>query len=424
VVRLRWCAVFGQLLTVLISELVLGLSLPVIPLLLLIGVTAGSNIWLRNWLREVVPIRPADIGTILVADTVILTGMLSLSGGYENPFAILYFLHVAMAALSVSTIQMWGIAGLTLICYVSLIWVRAPLDWPDHYSPTQIEDLFLVGRVLAYVLTGALLGFFAARLAHELRDRDQRLAEARLKEERHQRLAALATLSAGVAHELGSPLGSIAIVSKELKLAAQRGQTNSESFIQDAEVIRKEVSRCQQILEKLSDRATGNIGDSMETFGFEDLVDDVQKKLNPDYRARFEAVNELHQEEIFAPRQSLVEALVLLVKNAFQASGEQGAVVLRLRGDLDTLKFAVEDSGTGMAPDVLRRASEPFFTTKSPGQGMGLGLFLVRTLAERLNGDLDIKSVAGTGTTVIFSIPRETEDEEMPPEQPAEQRRH
>jgi two-component system sensor histidine kinase RegB len=81
---------------------------------------------------------------------------------------------------------------------------------------------------------------------------------------------------------------------------------------------------------------------------------------------------------------------------------------------MEMLKFFVEDSGTGMAPDVLRRASEPFFTTKSPGQGMGLGLFLVRTLAERLNGNLDIKSVAGSGTTVIFSIPRETEDAEAP----------
>jgi two-component system sensor histidine kinase RegB len=229
----------------------------------------------------------------------------------------------------------------------------------------------------------------------------------RLREQtlRAERLASLTTLAAGAAHELSTPLGTVAVIAGEIEHRAARG-AEAQGYVRDARLIRSEVDRCRQILEQMSAESGGTIGESAAEVRLSDLLEDVRAALPP-ARAEKLAIELPSDRVLHLPRRGLVRVLGSIAGNAFDASPEGTSVTLRARVEAGQLEVEVEDRGTGMSPEVLERAIEPFFTTKPPGRGMGLGLFLVRSFAEQLGGYLSIRSTLGKGTTVLLSIPVE-----------------
>jgi two-component system sensor histidine kinase RegB len=242
--------------------------------------------------------------------------------------------------------------------------------------------------------------------------REEDLEEMRARAARSERIAALTTLAAGAAHELSTPLGTIALAARELERAAQRGAPGS-ALVDDARLIRAEVDRCRGVLDQMSGRAGGAAVHLPESLDVDDVFGAIRKHLRPERAARLIIRVAPEVPALHAPRAGLVQVLTSLVNNAFDASPDMMPVSIEAAMDGVTggVRIEVVDRGTGMTADTLRRAGEPFYTTKEPGRGLGLGLFLARVFAERCGGSITMRS--GTGDTrVMLHLPSRHEPRE------------
>jgi two-component system sensor histidine kinase RegB len=250
-----------------------------------------------------------------------------------------------------------------------------------------------------------MIAYFVARLSQELRQREAEVAALQKQAAINDKLASLSTLAAGAAHELGTPLATIALAAGELVRATEgRGGGIAE----DAALIRSEVQRCRQILWAMAAKAGETRGEALEPVPAGALFDSIRQELPESEAERLKVEMDPSLGTLRLPRQAFLQVLSSLVRNSFDALGDAGAgqVTLRLLGNGTSYRFEVEDQAGGMSPEILARAGEPFFTTKAPGKGMGLGLFLARALTERLGGSMSLRSTPARGTTVILELPR------------------
>jgi two-component system, sensor histidine kinase RegB len=169
-------------------------------------------------------------------------------------------------------------------------------------------------------------------------------------------------------------------------------------------LIRSELAHCRSILDRMSGNAGQAVGEQVGSWKLERILEEVISGLRRSERVRVEGLGEVGELELFSPLQGLAQALRGLVQNGLDASTDSD-VVIRVSAEGDEIQMAVIDQGQGMSPEELARAGEPFFTTKEPGQGMGLGLFLTRNVIERLGGILEMQSELGQGTTALVRLP-------------------
>jgi two-component system sensor histidine kinase RegB len=236
------------------------------------------------------------------------------------------------------------------------------------------------------------------------------------------RLASLVTLAAGAAHELNTPLATIAVVAKELERYASLPATDPEiskhanqAIADDSRLIRTEVERCTRILSRLMADGAEPAGETPQPIGVSDLLAGLRAEFPQNDQVRIESPNGDVMAVVVLPIHAVQQALVALVKNAVQSSSAAAAVSISAfvfveasRPAESHIRFTVRDLGIGMSAETLRHVGEPFFTTKEPGQGMGLGVFLVRTLADRLGGHLSFDSSPGNGTVATLELPIKT----------------
>jgi two-component system sensor histidine kinase RegB len=339
----------------------------------------------------------------LAIDAVLLTGLLELTGGPFNPFAVVFVVQIALAALVLGRFPAGLVAALAAICFGLLVyWHTHEVD-PVHHRlndfPTHLFTMWVAAAIVA-----ELVAYFVLQASHALAVRERELASMRHQAERTERLISMTTLAAGAAHELSTPLATIALASRELeRAAAARGAP--AALAEDARLIRAEVDRCRAILDQMSGRAGGATADDPEPVDIRTIVDDLRARLAPGQASRLRVTVDASVAPVHLPRAGLSQALLSLVKNAFDASGDGGdaPVVVEVTQQRERLCVTVRDRGRGMTPDVLERAGEPFFTTKEPGRGLGLGIFLARIFAERTGGTLTLQS--GDGTVARLDLP-------------------
>jgi len=262
----------------------------------------------------------------------------------------------------------------------------------------------LVGMWIAFVAAAALITFFTGKIADALRTREQEVLVLRDQVAKNERLASLVTLAAGAAHELGTPLGTIAVVARELERYAETA-SSQYAVLEDARLIRSEVDRCRRILEQMSAQSAEPMGETPNNLRLYDLLSEVVEQFSEPSRALLRI--SLSDDTVTAvlPRKAMTQSLIALIQNALDANIERRPIHIVVAQDAAELRIAIQDQGQGMAGNVLRRIAEPFFTTKQPGKGMGLGTFLVSTVAERLGGRVLFDSALGEGTTVTLHLP-------------------
>ena len=405
--RLRWITVASQTAAILVSKRLLGEELGVAPLLVLVTLGGLSNLALAWRLRKPDPAGPSLAGLVLGLDILLLTGLLYFSGGAANPFTAIYLVHVTLAAVVLRGLWAWALGALSITGFGLLFFWNVhvhSLAHMDHGGGGGIS-LHLVGMWVAFAITAGLIAAFVGRVNQALRQRDEELAALRDLTARQARLAALTTLAAGVAHELATPLGTIAVAAKELQRAADALGLVDSDIPQDAALIRSEVGRCRQILDQMADPSASSLGEDLTDLTWTDLEADLAADLSAEDRQRV-SFQWPPQSCGPVPRKGLARAARAVLANALEATPESAGVAVSARSEGGGWCLEVADWGSGMVPEVLARVGEPFFSTKPTGSGMGLGLFLARTFAEQLGGALRVESTPGHGTTVHLSWPR------------------
>lgn len=392
-VKLRWGAIGAHLGMVLLLRWTLGGDAGIYGAAALLGVVALSNSALQAWVRRPrAPVPSWVLPAVLIADVTTLTGLLYFTGGPMNPFTALYVVHVALAAVVCSRASAWGVALAAIVGYGALF-LGGGMEKHDHSRMV----LHLRGMWIAFSVAAAFVTVFVSRARQALAEREAAEAALRTAVERQTRLAALATLAGGAAHELATPLSTIAVVAGEL--AHRLDKEASASSHADTALILSEVRRCKTILERLSVHAGEALGEAPVSTA---LVDVVRAALQDVAGAETVTVQAEPDSCARIPARAVSTALRGILHNARQAS-DQVSVDVKAHPP----QIVVADHGAGIPADVLERIGEPFFTTRAPGSGMGLGVFLARTLAERLGGSLAYSSELGRGTRAVWTFAEE-----------------
>lgn len=421
-VKLRWAAGLGQLATIVGVQWGLGIPLHLGPLLLLVAIELASNSFLEvyrlRWL-DAGPLSPPPserlLGLIMTFDIALLTALLYWSGGPNNPFSLFYLVNLTLAAVLLPPRWVWFGAALAACGFAMLFPFHEPLPALGNVFTTSrgalpaapgVDETTTRGRgmLAAFAAAMAIITYFITRVTTELEQREEELKQAQRRKAESEKLEALATLAAGAAHELASPLSTIAVVAKELERELDRTQAG-EGVVEDARLIRNEVGRCRTILDHMATEAGESAGELNVWMTLGDLLLAARNGLREASRVDLRLDPETARARVQAPRHALAQAIRGLFKNGLDASPDDQSI--RVTASLGSGKahVLIQDSGGGMNEDTLLRVGNPFFTTKEPGRGMGLGVFLARKVVERCGGSFKMVSTVGKGTVVHLDLP-------------------
>jgi len=425
--NLRWLAVGGQSAALFIVYFGFGYRLPLMTCAGIIAVSAILNIVLSLRYPASHRLANRDATIYLAFDVLQLAALLFLTGGIVNPFALMFLAPVVIAAatLNLGNTVLLGSLAFVLVSLIS-IW-HEPLPWPRG-SDFALPMLYQAGIWASLVIGIGFTSIYSWRIASEGARMSAGLAATQLALSREHRLASLGALATAAAHELGTPLGTIAVVARELERALPANSAEAE----DARLLREQAERCRAILARLSNPEEAMLGatarlplgafleDIVEPYRGEDL--DIAILLNPD------RLGDAPPQVWRAPE--LVHGLGNIIENA--ADFARSKVVVQARWNASQIRIGVEDDGPGFAPEIFERIGEPYITSR-PGhfalgeteigpsgalekhEGMGLGFFIAKTLLEQTGGSVSVVNLPTGGARVNILWPRNTIDGEGPP---------
>jgi len=349
----------------------------------------------RNW-----PVSNIEFFAQLLIDVFGLSALLYFSGGSTNPFVSLYLLPLTIAAAALPWIYTWVMAAITVGCYSLLLFNYVPLPH-DHDRHLAEFNLHVIGMWLAFVLSTVIIAWFVVKMSISIRDRDKDLAQAREQALRNEQIIALGTLAAGAAHELGTPLSTMAVITGEL----QQEHTDDREFQDNIHILRDQITHCKQMLTQL----LANAGQARSEDGSGQPVDQfIQQVLNKWQLIRPSA-NFSYQCNGAKPApqtlntEILSQSILNLLNNAADASSKH--VDIKCSWDNQALHLEIIDDGEGLTDEVAQRAGEAFFTKKAPGQGFGIGLFLANANIERFGGSVQLFNHEHGGACTHITLP-------------------
>lgn len=364
-------------------------------------ILALSNLYVMRWVLGRGRATTAVAGIHLLVDAAALTALLALSGGVTNAFTTMYFVPMTLAT-QLSPRWTWAVAAACLVGFAGLFALA-----PAYAGPPGHEAHFLGhvrGMWVAFGMSAAFMTYFVHRIALSLARQRAELARLRLAAAQDRQLAALGTLAAGAAHELGSPLGTIGVLVADLSL--MEADERREAIT----TMKQEIARCKHILQQMSspELRVMSLGPAADPWPLSLLAAELrgaagEVKLAFETDAAVKAGATTTQ-----PSDVVLQILRAVVSNGADACrGRAGAgVTVRVAASEEQAMITVVDEGTGMAPQAVAAAFDPFFSTKAEGQGMGLGLYLARAHLRQLGGTIDLESEPGRGTTVRIRFPR------------------
>lgn len=402
-VRLRWLALTGQSAAVVGAQFGLGLNLPFGWCFLVIAASCWLNLALRIRFPASYRLSDDSAALLLAFDIVQLAGLLFLTGGLQNPFSLLFLAPVLISATALPPERTLALGLLAVGLATLLALVHRPLPW---FADGRIELPFLyVSGVWTAILLGtAFTGVYAWRVAEETRQLARALAATELVLAREQHLSQLDGLAAAAAHELGTPLGTIMLVAKELD--RQLGPTASPAIAEDLSLLRDQVDRCRGILSKLT--SMGEETEEGETFLQTVTFGHLIEELVAPQRALGIAVDVSKQGEGAEPvcrrNPGVMFGLANILDNAVDFA--ESRVLIEARWTAERVTLTIRDDGPGFPSEVLLRAGEPYVTTRGrdrsrnpdeAGGGLGLGLFIAKTLIERSGAQLLLSNITEPG---------------------------
>jgi two-component system, sensor histidine kinase RegB len=386
---LRWIAILGQLMALLIITQLLGFQLQIIPALLVIGLSVLVNIGLR-FVYPVSSFLSGRQATVQLAfDLVQLAVLLFLTGGLTNPFAVLMLVPVTISATLLSLRSTLGLFLLAILSISALGLWSLPLPWAGE-QPFLLPRIYRIGEWVAILVGMAFLTVYAWRVSAEARRRQQALVATQAALARAQQMSAVGSLAAAAAHELGTPLGTMTLVAKELQ--SQLG--NDPDFGDDIALLNAELGRCRDILAGISKQTMAE-----EHFRHASLEAVLHEVARPyDHNGKLIVYQLFDDSSSLEVERSpeLLHGLDNLIANAVRhAKSKVRIVATQLRGGLTV---SVQDDGPGFPEELLPYLGEPYVASSGiKPQGLGLGIFIAITLLERIGAKVSFSNLRGGG---------------------------
>jgi len=397
---LRNITIAGAGVGVAIANHFFALNLPLRPILVTLGLLASLNMltWLR--LKTAATVSNTEIFTQMLLDVAGITSLFYFTGGAANPFVWFYLLPLMIAATILPRTHTWIMAGITVLCYSALFFYAIPLG-SGHEHHTSGFQMHVFGMWLGFVMSAGFVAVIIVGMAHNLRERDRKLAEAREQALQNERLVALGTLATGAAHELGTPLGTMAILTADLE------QEYTDSADPDLHrklgILRGQIDRCKETLSVISASAGAGRVES----GHRMTVNDYLDAVIAEWQAQRPGANLAADIDTAAPgadiiaERTLTQALINILNNAADASPAD--ISFQACWTSEILNLEVSDRGPGLNADIHEQLGKTPVTTKD--EGLGVGLYLAQATIQRLGGKLSINNREAGGTTLHITLP-------------------
>ena len=398
-VQLRWIAVVGQILTIAFVQVGLGIALPLAPMAAVIAALIVLNLGSLTWVERA-EVNNRGLLAVLLLDVVALTAQLYLSGGATNPFTFLYLLQVTLAVVLLGLRSSWVLVAMTCACFAALTLYHRPLALP-HPRAGDLFSLHILGMLICFALDAALLVVFATRITRNLRERDARLAALKQHQAEQDHIVRMGLLASGAAHELGTPLASLAVILNDWRHMPELARMPGVS--QEIQEMQSAVQRCKAILTRILLSAGEARGEAPRVSSVNALLDEIVRE----WRVHRSATTLKYDNEFGADlpivSDSVLKQMVCnVLDNAFEAS--PGWVHLEVARDGDLLVLTVSDIGPGFPPEMLERLGKPYQSSKGR-LGGGLGLFLVVNVVRKLGGSVSACNNSEGGASVTLSLP-------------------
>ncbi|MEM9732921.1 MAG: ActS/PrrB/RegB family redox-sensitive histidine kinase [Pseudomonadota bacterium] len=385
-IRLRWYAIIGQAGAVIVVAAFLGYEMPWALCAVLIALSAALNVLLSRHYKSNHRLQGDGAFALLAFDILQLGVLLYLTGGLRNPFAILVLAPVVVSSTSLKRNHTLGLGCLAVTVISLLAFFHQPLPWEDGWV-LQTPGLFTFGTWTALVCTLAFTAIYAFRVAEETRKLADALSATELVLQREQHLSALDGLAAAAAHELGTPLATIALVSKEMVNTLPA----DSALCDDAKLLRAQAERCRDILQKLTSLSSDSEAIMQEQPIMALIEEEVAPLRDFGIKITIKSEGEGHDMPVIARSPGVHYGLGNLIDNAVDFA--QKEVVVSIAWDETFVRLEISDDGPGFPTSILDKVGEPFVTSRrmpkgSRPRGMGLGLFIAKTLLERSGAEI------------------------------------
>ncbi len=425
-VFIRWMAICGQTIALLTAHFGLGFELPLIPAFLVVLTSGVLNIaqvstrpassWLRN----------KEATMALAFDLIQISVLLSLTGGLTNPFSILILGPVTVSASILTRRSTLCLSLLAIIAVTVDVFWYIPLSWPE--GSFFLHSLYLYGLWAALVFTAIFLAAYVSSLTEEARSMGMALVASQMALAREQKLSALGGLAAAAAHELGSPLGTMFVVAKEMK----EELPPDDIYLPDVELLISEILRCREILQNL---ATLPEEDGGDPYNIIPIVSLIEAAVEPYEKIEIKTMitsgitsgasgKEGSDHPMVLRSPEILHSLGLFAQNAIQFAHEN--VDISVFWNERTITLTIHDDGPGFDSQVLGRLGDPLISNREhaqkaiesrkeeDGEHMGLGVFIATTLLAHTGGKVTYSNHLQGGAIVEVVWPRQRLEVEIP----------
>ncbi|MDD2659306.1 MAG: ATP-binding protein [Methylococcales bacterium] len=425
---LRNLMMLSEVILIILSVYGLGIHLPEQELWLVVLATGAVNIYTSIRLDTDEPVTEMEIFSQITIDVFAIATLLYLTGGASNPITWVFLLPLIVTAIMLPQDYAWYMVILTTSLYTILIAFNIPLPSIEPHMPdpaplmhTDAENyqmlhhafimndksyfsLHMFGMWFGFVFSAGLVAFFVVELARTLRDQERSLAEARENALRDERVIALGTLAASAAHDMGTPLGTIAIVAHELE--QEYPEHRYPDLYEKMLIMQQQINRCKEALSVMSASAGEMRAESGSVILVADYIDDVINQWrihNAGAKLNFFIDPNVAKEAKIIAERTLTHSIINILNNAAEASPAELGIEFHATWDLDHITFKIRDFGPGFPPELVEFAGKHPVVSKK--RGLGVGLFLTYSTINRLGGKINLFNSDSGGACLEITLP-------------------